>query len=270
MNPVLIAVLVLSGIGVVCALLLVLASKYMAVPVDEKFPALRGALPGANCGACGYAGCDGYASALAAGEESKANKCIAGGADVAKQLAEILGVQYEAVAEVNAFVHCRGNCSATCKKEIYEGARSCTAAKLLFGGDGACHFGCLGYGDCTRVCPKDAIHVENGIAVVDPQKCIGCGMCVRECPNHIIKLVNDTVKVVVQCSNHDKGAVTRKACTNGCIGCMKCQKACPNGAVTVENNLATIDYSLCTGCGACVEVCPVHCIHEDNFICGAH
>jgi RnfABCDGE-type electron transport complex B subunit len=147
MSPVLIAVLVLCGIGLICALLLVLASKFMSVPVDEKFPAIRACLPGANCGACGYAGCDGYATALAAGEESKANKCVAGGADTARSLAETLGIQYEAVAEVNAFVHCRGNCNATHKKVDFAGARSCQAAKLLFSGDGACQYGCLGYGD---------------------------------------------------------------------------------------------------------------------------
>ena len=137
-------------------------------------------------------------------------------------------------------------------------------------GDKFCNFACLGYGDCAVVCPQNAISIENGIAHVDPRKCIGCGICVRECPNSIIHLINDTSRVVVECSNHDKGALTRKYCTNGCIGCMKCQKACPNGAITVVNNLATIDYSLCTGCAECVAVCPVHCIHEGNFICGAH
>ena len=112
--------------------------------------------------------------------------------------------------------------------------------------------------------------MEDGVARVDPRKCIGCGMCARECPNGIIHLVNDTAKVVVECSNHEKGAVTRKSCSNGCIGCMKCEKTCPEGAIKVVDNLATIDYSLCTGCGACVDVCPVHCIREGNFICGAH
>ncbi|MBE6914311.1 MAG: 4Fe-4S dicluster domain-containing protein [Ruminococcaceae bacterium] len=266
MNPVLIAVLVLSGIGVVCALLLVLASKYMAVPVDEKFPALRGALPGANCGACGYAGCDGYASALAAGEESKANKCIAGGADVAKQLAEILGVQYEAVAEVNAFVHCRGNCSATCKKEIYEGARSCTAAKLLFGGDGACHFGCLGYGDCASVCPEQAINIINGIAHINDIRCMGCGACARACPQGIIEVLPKNIEVFVSCSSHDRGPAVKNVCSAGCIGCTLCAKKCPSEAITIVNNLPVVDNSKCTGCGTCSEVCPSKCILRGNKV----
>ena len=77
MNPVLIAALVLGGVGLVCAVLLVVASKFMAVPVDERFPKIRECLPGANCGGCGYAGCAGYAAAIAAGE-APVGKCTAG------------------------------------------------------------------------------------------------------------------------------------------------------------------------------------------------
>ena len=267
---ILIPTILLGVIALICAVILTLSTRFFGVKEDETAVAIRACLPGANCGACGYTGCDGYAKALADKSEGKTNLCVPGGDKTAKEIAAILGVEAEDVIEQVAYVACNGNCGATERKYDYKGFKSCVAANLLYNGDKTCNYACLGYGDCTRVCPKDAISVADGIAKVDPQKCIGCGMCVRECPNHIIKLVNDTVKVVVQCSNHDKGAVTRKLCTNGCIGCMKCQKACPTGAVKVENNLATIDYSLCTGCKACVEVCPVHCIHEDNFICGAH
>ena len=267
---IIIPTILLGAIALICAVILTLSTRFFGVKEDETAVAIRACLPGANCGACGYTGCDGYAKALAERSESKTNLCVPGGDKTAKEIAAILGVEAEDVVEQVAYVACNGNCGATERKYDYKGFKSCVAANLLYNGDKSCNYACLGYGDCTRVCPRDAIHVEDGIAKVDPQKCIGCGMCVRECPNHIIKLVNDTVKVVVQCSNHDKGAVTRKICTNGCIGCMKCQKACPTGAVKVENNLATIDYSLCTGCGACDDVCPVHCIHEDNFICGAH
>ena len=268
--PILIPVLLLVGIAIVCAVLLTLSNIFFGVKEDETAVAIRECLPGANCGACGYSGCDGYAKALADGKEEKTNLCVPGGDKTAKEIASVLGVEAEDVVEKVAYVACNGTCGAVERKYDYIGLKSCVAANLSYGGDKFCTFACLGYGDCVKVCPRDAISVSNGVAKVDPQKCIGCGMCVRECPNHIIKLVNDTVKVVVQCSNHDKGAVTRKICSNGCIGCMKCQKACPHGAVKVENNLATIDYSLCTGCGECVKVCPVHCIHEDNFICGAH
>ena len=260
MNPVLIAVLVLGGIGIVCALLLVLASKYMSVPVDEKFPALRGCLPGANCGACGYAGCDGYASALAAGEEDKTNKCVAGGADVAKALADAMGTEFEAVAAKAAVVHCKGDCNVTKKKLDFQGAKTCVAAKLMFGSDGACQFGCIGYGDCAAVCPEQAINIINGVAHVNTARCTGCGMCANTCPNHVISVLPADVPVKVACSNKDKGALARKKCTAGCIGCGMCMRKCPNEAIKVEGNLAVIDYEKCTGCGTCKEVCPSKCI----------
>ena len=263
-------VVILFGIAVVCAVLLTLAAKYFGIKEDETAVAIRDCLPGANCGACGYSGCDGYAKALAEKTTDKTNLCVPGGDKVAKEIAGILGVESADVVEKVAYVACNGTCDAAQRKYDYQGKKSCRTANMAYSGDKFCTFACLGYGDCAAVCPQNAISIENGVARINPRKCIGCGICVRECPNSIIHLINDTTRVVVECSNHDKGAQTRKACTNGCIGCMKCQKTCPNGAITVVNNLATIDYSLCTGCAECVAVCPVHCIHEGNFICGAH
>ncbi len=267
---VLVPVLIILAIGAAMALLLTLAAKFFAVEVDERAVKIRDCLPGANCGACGFSGCDAYAQALADGVTEKTNLCVPGGDDAARGIAEVLGVEAEDVVEMVAYVACNGTCDVVGKKFDYDGQRTCRTANMTYSGDRICNFACLGYGDCVRVCPEHAITVENGVARVNPQACIGCGICTRECPNGIIHLIPDTVRVVVECSNHDKGAITRKACSNGCIGCMKCQKTCPHGAITVIDNLATIDYSKCTGCGACVEVCPVHCIHEGNFICGAH
>ena len=141
---------------------------------------------------------------------------------------------------------------------------------MSYSGDRYCTFACLGYGDCALVCPENAISVESGVARVDPKKCIGCGICVRTCPNHIIELLPDTARVAVECSSHNKGAITKRFCDNGCIGCKKCEKTCQYGAITVTDNLAHVDQSLCTGCGECAKVCPVGCIHEGDFICGAH
>ena len=213
---------------------------------------------------------DGYAKALADKTTDATNLCIPGGDRAAAEIAQILGVEAADVVEKVAYVACNGTCGAVEHKYDYHGYKSCIAANLSYNGDKSCTFACLGYGDCAKVCPQDAISINDGVAYVDPAKCIGCGICTRICPNNIIKLVNDTSRVVVQCSNHDKGALTRKYCTNGCIGCMKCQKVCPNGAIKVIDNLATIDYSLCTGCGECAKACPVKCIHEGNFICNAH
>ena len=270
MIDILIPVSILFGIALVCAILLTFANKYFGIKEDETAVAIRDCLPGANCGACGYSGCDGYAKALADKSISATNLCVPGGDGTAKRIAQILGVEAEEVVEKVAYVACNGTCDAVQKKHDYQGEKTCRSANMAYKGDKFCSFACLGYGDCAAICPRDAISVVNGVARVDSKKCIGCGMCVSECPHSIIRLIDDTSRVVVECSNHDKGASTRKYCSNGCIGCMKCQKSCPNGAITVVNNLATIDYSLCTGCGACVGVCPVHCIHEGNFICGAH
>ena len=267
---ILIPVLLLIGIAIVCAIILTLSDIFFGVKEDTTAQAIREYLPGANCGACGYTGCDGYAKALAQKSTSATNLCIPGGDATARQIAKILGVEAEDVVEKVAFVACNGTCDVVQKKHDYIGLQTCAAANLLYNGDKFCPSACLGYGDCMAVCPEGAISIQNAVARVDSQKCVGCGLCAHHCPNHIIKLVNDTTRVVVQCSNHEKGAMTRKYCTNGCIGCMKCQKACPHGAIKVEDNLAVIDYSLCTGCAACVEVCPVHCLHQGNFICGAH
>lgn len=270
MLDILVPVGILFGTSIICAVLLTLADAFFGVKEDETATAIRDCLPGANCGACGYSGCDGYARALAEKTVEKTNLCVPGGDNVAKDIAAILGVEAEDVVERVAYVACNGTCNAVEVKYEYQGEKSCYLANVAYSGNKSCIYACLGYGDCAVVCPQNAITVENGVARVNSRKCIGCGICVRACPNSIIHLIRDTSRVVVECSNHDKGAQTRQYCSNGCIGCMKCQKVCPNGAITVTNNLAQIDYSLCTGCGECVKVCPVHCIHEGNFICGAH
>lgn len=270
MFDILIPLGILFGTSLVCAVLLTVADKFFGVKEDETAIAIRDCLPGANCGACGYSGCDGYAKALAEKTCEKTNLCVPGGDGTAKEISNILGVAAEDVVEKVAYVACNGTCSAVQRKYEYQGQKTCYAANIAYNGDKYCTYACLGYGDCAAVCPQNAITVEDGIAHIDPRKCIGCGICARACPNSIIHLINDTSRVVVECSNHDKGAQTRKYCSNGCIGCMKCQKVCPHGAIQVTNNLAVIDYSLCTGCGECEKACPVHCIHEGNFICGAH
>ena len=265
MNGIVLAIVSVTIIGLICAVVLAIASKVMAVPVDEIQVRIRECLPGANCGACGYAGCDGYAAALSSGKETKTTKCIPGSDAVAAKIAGVLGVEAEDVIEQVAVIHCRGDCDVTSHKFDYQGVESCKAARLFYGGTGSCTYGCLGLGDCAAVCPKGAICLEKGIAHVDTRKCIGCGLCVKTCPQHIISTEADIIKTMVTCSNHDKGAVTRKACTHGCIGCQKCVKNCPVQAISMDNNLSKIDYSTCIHCGKCVEVCPTGCIMEADF-----
>ena len=255
-----IAVIVVTVIGILCAVMLSVASKVMTVKVDERVTKVRECLPGANCGGCGFAGCDGYAAALVEDPDMPLTMCAPGGAAAAKAIGAVLGKEAGEVVPMTAVIHCKGDCNATSDKMEYHGIESCTAAKLMFGGAGKCTFGCMGLGDCAAACPSDAICIENGIAHVDPRACIGCGVCAKTCPNGIISILPSDVAVKVSCSNKDKGAAVRQKCTAGCIGCGMCMRNCPEGAITVANNLASIDYSKCTGCGTCKSVCPVKCI----------
>ncbi len=261
MTEILIAVGVVAGLGLIAGLILAVASVVMAVPVDEKVIALREALPGANCGACGYSGCDGYAEAMAH-EGAAVGLCSPGGEATVTATSEILGVAGATLAKKAAVVHCKGCADVAKQKLTYHGLPSCGAASKFYGGALACSFGCLGFGDCAKACPYGAITLTDGVAEVNPALCVGCGLCEKACPKALITLRPAETAVAVLCTNKDKGGITRKVCSAGCIGCMKCQKACPSGAITVANNLATIDPDKCTGCGDCVATCPVGCIHN--------
>jgi len=262
---IIIPIIAVTVIGIVCGIMLVVASKFMAVPEDEKFVAVRACLPGANCGACGYAGCDGYAHALADGEIESTTLCVPGGADAAAGVAAALGMEAGEVVKKIAYVACSGDCGNVSPRHEYMGIKSCSAANLLFAGDSACAYGCLGYGDCQAVCPQNAIYIRDNLAHINPKLCVGCGLCAKACPNHLIHVVPETAKIVVGCSSLDKGAVTRKSCKIGCIGCKKCERECPAEAIKVVNNVAIIDHDKCTNCGHCKEICTTGCIRETSF-----
>lgn len=261
MNPIVIAAIIVSATGLLLGLGLAIASKVMAVPVDETAQAIEEVLPGANCGACGFSGCAGYADALSKGTTSETNLCAPGGAEVATAVAGVLGVDGGSVVPMAAVVACNGTCENCDTMLDYKGVSSCKAAAQLFGGQKDCNFGCLGFGDCVDACPYDAIAICNGVARVNPLECRACKICINTCPKGIIELVPlHQTKAVVFCNNKNKGAQTRKECKVGCIGCMKCVKACEYDAIKVENNCAHVDYDKCVGCGKCVEGCPTHCL----------
>ena len=261
MNTILPAVILVSAIGLISGLGLAIASKVMAVPVDEKAEKIRECLPGANCGACGFSGCDGYAAALSGGETTDTTLCAPGGKETSLKIAEVSGLEAGDVEPMTAVVLCQGNRHNSVDKLVYSGVESCRMAAQVFGGPKACIYGCVGFGDCVKACPFGAISLCDGIARVNPALCRACRACVNTCPKGIIDMLPLTKpKAAVLCANHEKGAQTRKQCKAGCIGCMKCVKVCEVGAVSVTNFCAKVDYDKCTGCGKCTEVCPVKSI----------
>ncbi len=251
-----IPVLALGLLGTAFALLLGASFKKFAVHLDPKLEGVLAALPGSNCGACGYAGCIGLAEAIAAGK-AEATGCVAGGNATAQAVAAVLGISLEPKTELVAFVGCRAGRSTARMIYEYEGVENCQAANLLFGGDKACAWGCLGLGSCERACPFDAIHVNgDGLAVVDRSKCTSCAKCVAACPRHLIDMVPKGQDVLVACKNHDRGKRAKDVCPIACTACKICEKNCPDDAIHVIDNLAVIDFPKCTQCGTCVEKCP--------------
>lgn len=257
---VVIAALVVGIAGLVIGLFLGVAAEKFKVEVDEKEAAIRELLPGNNCGGCGYAGCDALAKAISLGE-AKADACPVGGTKAAEGIGAIMGAKVSKMEKKVAFVKCSGTCDKTEMKYHYFGVSDCTQVAIIPGkGPKKCSYGCMGYGSCVKVCVFDAIHIKNGIAVVDKEKCRACGTCVAKCPNQIIELVPYESNYQVACSSLDKGKEVKMACSIGCIGCMMCTKVCEHDAITVNNNLAQIDYSKCTNCGKCADKCPVKVI----------
>ena len=242
--------------GIVFGVLLTVISKVFAVKVDERAQKITETLPGANCGACGYAGCADYADAIV-NKGASMNACLPGGAAAASKIGEIMGVAAEEGTKQVAFVKCAGTCEKAGHDYEYTGVEDCAAMAFIPGGGAkSCSYGCLGFGNCVKACPFDAIHVVDGIAKVDKEVCKACGKCVAACPKHLIELVPYEAKHLVQCSSKDKGKDVMKACSVGCIGCHLCEKNCPNDAVHVVDNVAYIDQEKCTGCGICAEKCP--------------
>lgn len=247
---IIIPVIIVAVMGLILGLGLALASKFMAVPTDEKEVKIRECLPGANCGACGYTGCDGYAAAIASGEASP-DKCAPGGANTAKALGEVLGIEVSSEPKV-AFVACQKNSKP---KYEYSGVNTCLSASLVHGGPLECQFGCIGFGDCAAACKFGAITVQDGKTVICEDLCTGCGACAAACPKSLISIVPKSSKTRVLCSNCQKGPNVIKVCTTSCIACGMCVKTCENGAITLENNVAVINPEKCINCGKCKEAC---------------
>lgn len=263
------AVGVFAGLGLLLGLLLAIASKVFAVKTDERIPRILECLPGANCGGCGYAGCEAMAQAMVAGN-APADGCPVCDAGAKEEIANILGISASPTSPQHAQVLCRGTVQAAKKKFAYEGIHDCIAAAKLFGGDKQCAYGCLGYGTCVSACSFHAIVLQDGVAVVKEQDCRSCGVCVNVCPKHLFELLPADTAIFVGCRAKDRGAQTRQNCTVGCIGCKRCEKVCPTNAIKVQDNVAVIAQDKCTRCGACADACPQHCISTPQMRKEAH
>ena len=255
-TAIILAAVMVGGTGIVIGILLGLAGKAFYVETDPRETAVREVLPGNNCGGCGYPGCDGLAAAIAKGE-APADGCPVGGAAVAAKVGAIMGEEVASKRRMVAFVHCGGDCEKSKIQYTYTGIEDCAMmAYVPNGGSKICNNGCLGFGNCVKACPFDAIHVVNGVAVVDKEKCKSCKKCVAACPQHLISLVPYDAASHVACSCTERGKAVMVQCDAGCISCKKCEKNCPEGAIKLENNVPRIDYDLCTDCGKCRDACP--------------
>lgn len=255
-SAIIIAAAVVAVTGIIVGTGLGVFGEKFKVEIDEREAAVRACLPGNNCGGCGYPGCDGLAKAINEGK-APVNACPVGQKPVADQIAKVMGVEASEGQKMVAFVKCSGTCDKTVKKYEYTGIKNCSALSVVPGlDDKGCGFGCMGYGACVEACKFDAIHLVNGIALVDEEKCTACQACVKTCPQHIITLVPYHQPVKVLCSSHARGRDVMSVCQNGCIGCTLCVKQCEFDAIHMDNNVSVIDYDKCTACGKCAEKCP--------------
>jgi Na+-translocating ferredoxin:NAD+ oxidoreductase RNF subunit RnfB len=263
-------ILTLSIIGTLSAVILYFVAQKFKVYEDPRIDLVEGALPGANCGGCGFAGCRAFAEACVNKGELADLFCPVGGNDIMAEVAGILGIEAIKKDPKVAVVRCNGTCEHRPKTNFYDGSVSCAIAASLYGGDTGCQYGCLSCGDCVPVCEFDAIHMNpvSGLPEVDDEKCVACGACVKACPKTLIEMRKKAPKdrkIYVACRNMDKGAVARKSCSVACIGCNMCEKECRYEAISISGNLAFIDSDKCKLCRKCVTVCPTNAILELNF-----
>lgn len=250
----------ISGLGLVFGAGLGFAAQKFAVEVDENVEKVIEKLPGANCGGCGYAGCGPFAEAVVAGTVEP-SCCFVNSAENTQAIGDILGTAVEVLDKQRAMVACRGTNENATDKNKYYGITDCRDAALLPGGGSkSCSYGCLGLASCVKVCVFDAMSIQDGVAVVDPEKCTACGTCVRTCPKHIIHLIPATSTYHVNCMSEDKGKEAKSNCSVACIGCGICVRGCPVDAITMKNRIAYIDNCVCIDCGICEKKCPTKAI----------
>jgi len=257
----LIPILTLTGLGFFFGLVLTFASKKFAVTQDPRIQKILDNLPGANCGACGRAGCAAFGDSLVKGE-LPLDSCKICSEDQAKEIAGILGIKVATKTKQIITLRCHGGKNAK-DKFTYDGLKDCSAAASVLGGYKLCDYACLGFGNCARACSFGAIKMSGeSLPVIDDALCTGCGRCVMSCPRNLMVLIPDKAKVYVGCTSADPTKVVARVCSVGCIACRKCEKVCPTDAIHVIDNLAVIDYEKCISCKKCIKECPRNIIKK--------
>jgi Na+-translocating ferredoxin:NAD+ oxidoreductase subunit B len=260
MDLIVTSIVVLTSLGLIAAALLAASSKLLYVEEDPRVDALTEALPGANCGGCGYAGCEGYAVAVLYTPDVPPNKCCAGGPEVSEKVAQLSGKAMGESERLVAFRRCDRIAGNVKRKFEYEGIQTCRAAKMVGDGPYACSYSCYGFGDCMRACPFNGMRIRNGMVHTNPGLCTACGSCVRACPNSVLELISADARVMVFCSSKDKAKDVSSVCEVGCISCSKCVKKCPAQAISIKDNRIHIDHQACVAYGdACGEACVANC-----------
>ena len=264
---VLTSVIALTGLGLVAAALLAMASKVFAVPEDPRVEKICETLPGANCGGCGYAGCEGYAVAVVNDESISPNLCVVGGPQCAAAIGELTGKLTAEMEPLRVYRRCDKNHGKVLRRFEYQGISTCAAVAALHRGADQCTYSCLGFGDCVKVCSFDVLYLADGVAKVNSQACTGCGACVKACPRGVLELIPKRAKIAISCSTQDKGKAVMDVCSVGCIHCSKCVKLCPANAISMQDSKIVIDHMACLNyegdCEqACANGCPRGIIHR--------
>jgi len=256
MNILIKAVVTFGGLGLILGITLAIIFKKLAIKTNDLIEQVKLALPGSNCGVCGFPGCEVYAEKIVKdGVDIKL--CLPGEQEVALKIAKILGKDLELPEPMIAVLTCQGGKAECHERFIYDGGTDCRQAYILHGGNKSCVFGCVGLGHCASVCPFGAIKIsKNRLPIINEKKCTGCGICVKECPKNTLRLIPKTKLVVLACVSKDKGKAVKNACSKGCFACNICIKACPYNALKMENTLPVMDFIKCIDCGICVHQCP--------------
>jgi len=261
-------ILVFTVLGMIFGIAIAGTARKFHVPSNPVIEAVKDNLPAANCGACGYGACQGYAEHVVEDQEVSPTLCTPGGQEIAIVIGDLTGKEVGVIKEEVAMLRCAGIRSVAREQATYVGIHTCSAAALSFGGPKACKYGCLGLGDCQKVCAFGAIRMtDDGIVAIDFAKCTGCGLCIDACPKETLEMMPRQHRVILSCTTRDKGKSVKSVCTVGCIQCKLCIKECPADAIYFDaQGIITVDHASCSGYGpgcdeVCVAVCPTDILH---------